>query len=277
MPQHLLLSARKHTLLFHDHNEARALWLRLLRHVPDPAALCLMPDHVHLLHGRDVRTELGLAASAYARWRNGHRGQRGPVFRPQPRSWTVLAGVKTRRAVRYIHLNPCRARLVDCPLAWTWSTHREGAGLTLGTRGRARDPEGFHRYVSSDPSASVAGTALPWAAAELPDGARGLILAQACVSEILRLPLAALEGRGPGRSLVLRMLCGLTDQSTTRIAGLVGVASRTVRDVPRRRDPTLLAAVRLAGDPRFPGLVGGDLRRRPEWAAYCRAKGVRPG
>lgn len=115
MPHHLLLSAEEHTLLFHDHVEARALWVRLRERLPEGRAVCLMPDHVRVLHPSDPRRALGDAAGAYAQWRNAYRGQRGRAFAPMPPTEPVSPGLKARRHVRYIHLNPCRAGLAALP------------------------------------------------------------------------------------------------------------------------------------------------------------------
>src|SRR5208283_2925907 len=78
-----------------------------------------------------------------------------------------------KRQIRYVHLNPCRSRLVRDPMEWEWSTHRDVLGAVgeawvdlpqLHRIWGARDDEFrriFHAYVSGDPSALVEGTPLP--------------------------------------------------------------------------------------------------------------------
>src|SRR5687768_15753019 len=108
-----------------------------------------MPDHLHLLHEADVRDRLIHALVGYVQWVNHRRGDHGALLEPVPAAGAALEGDKRNRSVRYVHLNPCRARLVSDPLAWPLSTHRDAVGLSaFPVIGRQRDPYGFHRYVS---------------------------------------------------------------------------------------------------------------------------------
>jgi hypothetical protein len=80
---------------------------------------------------------------------------------------------KRERHVRYVTLNPCRARLVCDPLAWPWSTHRDIVGAVIEPwvtaealaaalgRPAPRFAPRHHAYVSADPTASVVGTPYP--------------------------------------------------------------------------------------------------------------------
>ena len=100
----------------------------------------------------------------------------------------LVDATKARRTVRYVHLNPCRAHLAVDPLAWPFSTHRDRLGCAARpVLPQARDPEAFHRYVSSDPSVDPTGTPLPARALATRDLDR---LAEA-VSSAARTPGAA--------------------------------------------------------------------------------------
>lgn len=66
-----------------------------------------------------------VAHTVSGRWRNHLEGVSGRLVRPLPPAEAVPEGPKRRRSVRYVHLNPCRARLVADPLAWPLSTHRD--------------------------------------------------------------------------------------------------------------------------------------------------------
>ncbi len=125
---HVVAHAVSRDLLWRSHEEGLALWSRLL--VLLPAALCLMPDHIHLLTDRYDHDAFVRLLSGYARWRHHRRGGQGRVWLPHP--VPVLPGgpLHLQRTHRYIALNPCRDRLVADPLAWTWSTHRDGVGMT---------------------------------------------------------------------------------------------------------------------------------------------------
>ncbi len=272
MPVHHLMTAVRGTFLFHDHVEAAELWHRLRLRLPGALAACLMPDHVHLLLAQEARADIGDVASGYARWRNARWLRSGPVFAPQPAPETVQAGLKTRRHVRYIHLNPCRGGLVGDPLAWPWSTHRDRLGLALVPWGRRHpDPEALHRYVSSDPAARVDGTPLPWGVLEVPTAAQ----VETAVTETLRVPFDQLGRRGRARSLWLRGLRALTPLSSSEIARVVGVQPRAVRNVPQQGNADTRLLRRLLGDDRFAGLLDTDLRHDEAVRRYARRKGLR--
>ncbi|MCK6505946.1 hypothetical protein L6R53_21595 [Myxococcota bacterium] len=87
-----------------------------------------MPDHVHVVVGADAKGALIEAARAFARAR-AWRGHRGPLWEEVPPAEPLVDRDKQRRTVRSVHLNPCRARLVDCPLAWPLSSYRDLLGL----------------------------------------------------------------------------------------------------------------------------------------------------
>jgi hypothetical protein len=87
---------------------------------------------------------------------------------PEPERIPDLHHLK--RQIRYVHLNPCRARLAGDPLQWEWSTHRDLAGCVSDPwpdpellrhcfqAPRARLAEAAHAYISSDPSVTVTGS-----------------------------------------------------------------------------------------------------------------------
>ncbi|MCB9683542.1 MAG: hypothetical protein H6735_00715 [Alphaproteobacteria bacterium] len=253
---HLVARSADGRFLFRTWVEGLALWRRVLRVAPRTVALVVMPDHLHLLHASDNRLELAQALSGYARWRNRARGERGRVFEPLPSAIPIGTGDKRSRAIRYVHLNPCRARLVSDPLAWPLSTHRDALGLALPAAIRAHaDPEDFHRYVSSDPSVNVDGTELP-KAGEAPDPERVL----QAISALTRTPVAQLRCKGPARNLLvgaMRELC--PEQPVSQVHRTTAWRRRSI-GVPTDRVVSVLA------DPRFAPLQHGDLRAG--WREY---------
>ncbi len=69
--------------LFCSWFEGVVLWEILVDAFPELIALCVMPDHLHLiLPHDDPDRRLGRAMAAFARWRNRHRGRSGPVWQP---------------------------------------------------------------------------------------------------------------------------------------------------------------------------------------------------
>lgn len=158
---HFARRARKGLVLFHDHTEAHALWTAMSRAFPDVIAMCLMPDHVHLILPTEARLRFARAASGYTRWLVRRGGPRH-LWDPIPPPVRIPDPAHLRRTVRYVLLNPCRAGLVPDPLSWPWSTHRDRVGLTAFPVGPIdRDPVSFHAWVSGDPAVAIAGTALP--------------------------------------------------------------------------------------------------------------------
>ena len=266
---HHVARARPGCVLFDDAVEARALWVRITARTAGLTALCLMPNHVHLLHRRDVKIELGRALSAFVRWRNARRGERGSLVEPSPDSEPIEGRTKIRRQVRYIPLNPSRARLVRDPLAWPFSTHLDAVGLAL-TPVRAAEPDrhGFHRYVSADPTVHVRGTDLPCP----PAGLCELDDVIDAVTAAARRPLFELVGsRGSERTRLIACARGLTAASPEEIAARLGVGRSTVYRTRPMADARVAA---LAADGRircWEGAVGGAAagsrrwRSGPEW------------
>lgn len=261
--KHHVAHAVDDTLLFHDWLEARELWFRLAHASAGLVALCLMPDHVHVLTSVDVRRSLQQAMGDYTRWRNAHRGERGPAWIRMPEPTTVKSREKQRRDHRYIHLNPCRAHLAPDPLSWPFSTHREAVGLAVAPVRRAhRDPHGFHRYVSSDPKVHVQGTPLPMRAEADLYGEGALEVLWTAVSAVTRTPSSTLHREASARRLFIRAARTLTDASEASIAGMARVCRRTVLRAEIGADREVQIVERVCGDPRFAALEDMDLRER---------------
>jgi hypothetical protein len=258
---HLVARTHRGALLWTDWVEGAELWERVTRAVPGLAALVLMPDHVHLLHPADVRLPLADALGRYVRWVHGRRGGHGSLVAPLPRAEWLADPQKVRRSVRYVHLNPCRARLVTDPLAWPFSTHRDALGCAARPVIRpARDPEAFHRYVAADPTVHVAGTAVPHRASSVADPARVV----EAVSAALRTPLGAVQRRGPARALYLALVRELCPEAPPGpIAAAVGVGRHALSRAVGRARPDVVGAVRAcAGDERLGALTGPVPARR---------------
>ena len=95
-------------------------------------AYCLMPNHVHLIavpSGEDgLRAAIGEAHRRYTRHVNFREGWRGHLWQGRFSSYP-LDEAHLYDAVRYIELNPVRARLVRKPHRWRWNSaeaHRTG-------------------------------------------------------------------------------------------------------------------------------------------------------
>jgi hypothetical protein len=247
---HFVARTIDHRPLFRSWEEGCHLWNLMLRHCPSPRALCVMPDHVHLLHTADAARGFHLARRAYAQWLL-HRQADSRLWHRAPPPKFVPAGQKLNRDIRYIHLNPCRAHLVDDPLAWPLSTHLDAVGLAVPPcRPAMSDSAGFHAYVSGDPTVAVAGSELP-----IPALSPSLDDLRNAVSAATRTPTSTLLARrGPARSLFLTAARAVTNRKVAEIADYAGVSARAVRTIPRQRTRATDRIARMAGDPRIRGL-----------------------
>lgn len=261
---HHLSHPRSGTVLFRTDEEARNLWNRL-RDLPGLIAACIMPDHLHNQNREDVSEALRHVLTGYARWRNEHRGESGPVWEPSPPPTLIADERHGRRTTRYIHLNPCRDGHTGDPLAWAWSTHRDMVGLAADPIvPKVRDPVAFHAYVSADPSVKVAGTPFPefdgspvaWAD-----------IVDATCAVFRTLPDELLQ-RGDARTAAVRaaFVHGMDNHDV--LARLAGCGRSTVsRLVAGLRvgdhqglDPATGAVVRVVHDRRFAALSRGQQR-----------------
>jgi hypothetical protein len=243
---HLVARTRDRALLAPSAEEMCRLFHTLREAVPQLEALCVLLDHLHAITPLEERRALAAALSGYTRGRNQRRGEGGPLFEPLPDAVPIADPGKVRTGVRYVHLNPCRARLVADPLAWPWSSHLDAVGLTPApVRPKARNVFEFHGYVSADPSVNVEGTDLP----TVPRGDVPLVGLLAAASVAFRVPAERLlQHRGPARDHFLASARAYSGQSGRAIAAFAGVSERTVyRDAVQAR-PELAA---LAADPRI--------------------------
>lgn len=274
MTFHFAIRAARGTVLFRNHAEARALWDRLVAAFPRLIALCLMPDHIHLvLPDPDVDHRLPAVLSGYARWRNRRRGEAGAVFGAHDGPKQVPEGDHRRRTIRYVHLNPARKGLVADPLEWPWSTHRDAVGLAFPAAiERRRDRSQFHAYVTADPQVNIVGTELPLLRHE------DFSIEQVAdtVAGICRVERAALAMDRAAQRLAVQAAWCRGFRSPLLLADTFGCERTTawrwtrelVPGLGRIADPALRACVHTVGDPRIAALPSGDLRSR--WAPYRR-------
>jgi putative transposase len=95
-------------------------------------AYCLMTNHVHLLvtPGRTdsctaMMRDLG---QRYVPYFNERHGRTGTLWEGRFRSCIVESARYVLACYRYIELNPVRARMVDHPQTYPWSSHAVNSG-----------------------------------------------------------------------------------------------------------------------------------------------------
>lgn len=244
--------------------EYRWLWARLHAAFPDALAAVLMPNHVHLvaLVTPTRRRRLAAILGAFARC-----FRRAEIWQPVPEPAPSSDGEKLARAVRYAALNPCRrwsggARLVDEPVAWLWSTHRDVMGLVVDpwidaagvaaalgwpTDGAAAR---LHRYVSSDPSVAVAGTALPRARSPSELASDGLDRILFAAVRATRAGPTDVARRGATRTLFLGLARRQGWRNWSALAARCAICPDRARDAAERCPESWLdAGARCLGEP----------------------------
>ncbi len=271
---HFLACAARGRMLFVRDTEAARLFASLAAEFPELVALCLMPDHVHLiLPHADPGNRLHRVLQGYAKSRNFVARADAPLWAARPPPQLIPNDLHLRRTVRYVHLNPCRARLVNDPLAWPFSTHRDRVGFAARpVVALDRDPSGFHRFVSADDACDPAGTPLPTRVFRevTPDEVA------AAVSSVFRVDVGLVSSRHPARAAFAKVAwhSGLRDGK--RIGAACGLTPGHLRslvahipDRGARLIEPLEACARSVGDPRFMELSMRDERRlNPRWGRY---------
>lgn len=94
-------------------------------------AYCWMPNHIHLaieVAEHPLARPMQKLASVYARRVQARRPTTGHLFERRYHAVLVDSERYLFALVRYIHLNPVRARLIANPESYPWSSHRTYLG-----------------------------------------------------------------------------------------------------------------------------------------------------
>lgn len=95
-------------------------------------AYCLMTNHVHLLIERmtdDVGRIMHRVLSGYGQYYNRKYRRTGHLLQGRHRAILCQSDPYLAELVRYIHLNPVRAKMVEKPEDYPFSSHRAYIGL----------------------------------------------------------------------------------------------------------------------------------------------------
>jgi putative transposase len=93
---------------------------------------CLMSNHYHLLVETprgNLSQIMGHINGAYTTYFNVQRQRAGHLFQGRYKAILVEQEEYAEELSRYIHLNPVRAKIVESPEDYTWSSYRSYAGL----------------------------------------------------------------------------------------------------------------------------------------------------
>ncbi|MGH9872940.1 MAG: transposase [Pyrinomonadaceae bacterium] len=95
-------------------------------------AYCLMTNHVHLLLERQasaVGRIMHRQLTGYAQYNNRRQGRVGHLLQGRHKAILCQSERYLSELVRYIHLNPVRAGMVNQPEDYEYSSHRAYLGL----------------------------------------------------------------------------------------------------------------------------------------------------
>ena len=128
---HVMMRGINREPIFHD-DEDRRHFLSLIIHsrLPDAFdlyAYCLMVNHVHLLiceRSDDISRTMKRINSRYVGWHNAKYDRIGPLFQGRFKSLNIMDDRYLLSVLRYIHLNPVKANLVEVPENYQWSSCR---------------------------------------------------------------------------------------------------------------------------------------------------------
>jgi REP element-mobilizing transposase RayT len=122
--------------IFKDDKD-REMFLSILEEINDRYhwlchAYCLMNNHYHLvIETPDANLSKGMRQlnGVYTMRFNRHHGSVGHVFQGRYKAIVVQKESHLLEVCRYVVLNPVRARVVETPEPWRWSSYRATAGL----------------------------------------------------------------------------------------------------------------------------------------------------
>ena len=137
-PHHIVQRGVRSMDIFFEEQD-RVEYLNILRKQGDRfevkfLAYCLMTNHLHLLavpkHSDSLARAIGEAHRLYTRMVNFREGVRGYLFQGRFSSCPVSTDKYLLTAVQYILRNPVKAKMVNYPWEYQWSSARYHCGLT---------------------------------------------------------------------------------------------------------------------------------------------------
>ena len=134
---HIIQRGNNRTACFHTDND-RLVYLAHLRQLSEKYecavhAYCLMTNHVHLLatpaNAGAVTGLMRDLGQRYVQYFNGRHARSGTLWEGRFRSCIAESARYVLACYRYIELNPVRARMVDHPSGYLWSSYAINSGM----------------------------------------------------------------------------------------------------------------------------------------------------
>lgn len=128
---HVIARGNNRAAIFRDDADRAAYLARLARYQRETACLVhayvLMPNHVHLLlESRETPLSLIMQRlqQTYTQYFNRRHRRIGHVFQGRYKAILCDRDAYLLELIRYLHLNPVRAGLVQDPADFPWTSHR---------------------------------------------------------------------------------------------------------------------------------------------------------
>ncbi|MCP4307705.1 MAG: transposase [bacterium] len=133
---HVMLGGNGGQDVFYDEEDRYHLYLLIQQGVERYGhrihAFCCMTNHIHLAIQVAEDPLSGIMQNLsfrYTRWINKKQARTGHLFQGRYKAILVDAHTYLLELVRYIHLNPVRAGMVEKPEDYAWSGHRAYMGI----------------------------------------------------------------------------------------------------------------------------------------------------
>jgi hypothetical protein len=240
MVVHLVAHASRDARPFLDFDVAKWTWDHLQLVFTQVFAAVLMPDHLHLIAVVKDAIEAQRRLTRLLADLQRHHGEPG-MWARIPKPEIVRLRDKLLGVIRYVLLNPCRAKWVTDPLLWIFSTLRDNVGAVvepwvvnddlaraLGVR-PADLPSWLHARVSADSSVAVASTPLRRAAEPVTLASRPLADIIAASAACHRAQPTAIRQRGPVRSTFLALADEQGWRDPSLLAAQCEITTRAIR------------------------------------------------
>ena len=143
---HLINRGNGQQRVFHKDRDYQAFTDLLMemsdRYTADVLAWCLMSNHYHLVvkptRAEQLSQGMHWLQSTHVRRYHRHYGTSGHLWQGRYKSFVIDADEHLLALIRYVEVNPVRAKMVNSAVDWPWSSHREHCAGT-GSEG-ARPP-----------------------------------------------------------------------------------------------------------------------------------------
>lgn len=128
---HIMMRGNNREMIFNQ-SEEKQYFMEQLQHEADEkkisiVAYCLMDNHVHILIHADLQMMTEVIKSInikFARKYNQKYNRVGHVFQDRYKSEVIDTEEYLLEAIRYIHNNPVKAKMVSKPSDYHWSSYR---------------------------------------------------------------------------------------------------------------------------------------------------------